>query len=114
MIALLTTLAVLLITVGSAYTITSLNDNKNNKFPVTELIVFIIGIFLIWGIGIHQSDEIDKLSKISNKQNNSIIKSNYNYKYNTFNIMYIKNNDTLALDDIYPYKLDSIINHLNK
>ncbi len=69
-----------------------------------------LGIILACTITIIQDKENNKTKSI----NNSIIKSNYNYRYNTFNIMYTKNNDTLALDDIYPYELDSIINSLNK
>ena len=81
---------------------------KTPEFQLPSFILVLLGIIFII---------ISILYEYQNKPkqtNNSIIKSNYNYKYNTFNIMYTKNNDTLALDDIYPYELDSIINSLNK
>ncbi len=76
------------------------------------ILIIVIGImFIVTNLNI-----INNSSKktVINITNNSIIKSNYNYKYNTFNIMYTKNCDTLALDDIHAYELDSLINSLNK
>lgn len=45
--------------------------------------------------------------------NNKIIQSNYNINTNMYSVIYIENNDTLALDYIYPIELDSLINDLN-
>ncbi len=102
-----TILSLILITIGA---ITFYRDASRTEFPLSPLLLYLIGIMLACTITIIQDKETNKTKSI----NNSIIKSNYNYKYNTFNIMYTKNNDTLALDDIYPYELDSIVNSLNK
>lgn len=45
---------------------------------------------------------------------NRVIKSTYDVKNNIFAVLYVENNDTVGLDWIYPYELDSLINNLNK
>lgn len=45
---------------------------------------------------------------------NRVIKSTYDVKNNIFAVLYVENNDTVGLDWIHPYELDSLINDLNK
>lgn len=86
--------------------------NTSNNF-FTILIISFYFILTIVGTTIDRDMIIDKIDNIK-LSNNSIIKSNYNVKLNTFNIVYVKQCDTLALDDLYPYELDSLIHTLNK
>lgn len=48
------------------------------------------------------------------KVDNKIIKLTYDINNNFYFVLYTKHNDTLGLDFVHPYELDSLVETLNR
>jgi hypothetical protein len=83
-----------------------------NTFFVLIVLPFIIALLVS---GTTEYSNIRRVEKTNiNFNPNRIIKSTYDIKNNLYAVVYIEDNDTIGLDWIYPYELDSLINDLNK
>ncbi len=89
---------------------------KNIKDLTAPIIVIIIGLLILLVLSIITGSKYSNIKPVQSKQYNPnrVIKSTYDAKYNIYAVLYIENNDTVGLDWIYPYELDSLINDLNK
>jgi hypothetical protein len=72
------------------------------------ILLFVIILFS------NSSYKYDNIRKAPSSNPNRVIKSTYDVKHNIYAVLYIENNDTVGLDWIHPYELDSLINYLNK
>lgn len=83
---------------------------KQTLILILMILCFIIGMVLENRLSKNNSSNQPLIISINP---NRIVLSNYDIRNNLYSVIYIQNNDTLALDYLYPIELDSLINELN-
>lgn len=83
---------------------------KQTLILILMILCFIIGMILENRLS---SNNSSNQPLIISTNPNRIVLSNYDIRNNLYSVIYIQNNDTLALDYLHPLELDSLINELN-